>query len=90
MFDPRQWAFVADMNYSGAITISDVWMWFKWLFFYPGDGVVYFLLHGIPRLGQFLEINYDSYGGVLSGIISFFVWICALIAFVWIFGDENM
>ena len=70
----RQWTFVPDMNYSGSITISDVWLWFKWLYFYPGDGVVCFLLNIVPGFGQFLEITYDSYGGTLSGIISGFVW----------------
>ncbi len=80
MFDPRQWTFVADMNYSGSITISDVWLWFKWLYFYPGDGSVYFLVNVVPGFGQFLEITYNSYGGILSGIISFFGWI--IFAFV--------
>lgn len=74
MPDPRHWSFVTDMNYSGSITISDVWLWFKWLFFYPGDGFVYFLIHGIPDIGRFFEINYSSYGGVLSGVISFLAW----------------
>jgi hypothetical protein len=77
MYDPRQWAFVADMNFSGSITISDVWLWFKWLYFYPGDGFVYFLFNKIPDVGHFFEITYSSYGGVLSGIVSFCVWITA-------------
>jgi len=33
----RQWAFILDMNRDGAVTISDVGLWMKWLFFYPGD-----------------------------------------------------
>ena len=78
MYDPRQWSFVTDMNYSGSVTISDVWLWFKWLYFYPGDGLVYFLVNGAPKIGQFLEITYSSYGGVLSGVVSFIVWIIAL------------
>lgn len=78
MYDPRQWTFVADMNYNGSITISDVWLWCKWLYFYPGDGFVYFLVNTIPNIGHFFEITYSSYGGVLSGIISFFAWIITL------------
>lgn len=78
MFDPRQWNFVADMNYSGSVTISDVWLWFKWLYFYPGDGLVYFLVNKIPDIGRFFEITNSSYGGILSGVVSFFVWIIAL------------
>ena len=75
MFYSRQWNFIADMNYSGSITIYDVWSWLKWLYFYPGDGFVYFLVNKFPGIGQFFEITYSSYGGVLSGVVSFFVWI---------------
>ena len=78
MFDPRQWGFVADMNYTGSITISDVSLWFKWLYFYPGDGLVYFSINRVPKFGQFFEISYNSYGGNVSGIVSFFVWIIVL------------
>jgi len=31
----RQWSFTADMNLDGVVTISDSWLWFKWIFFYP-------------------------------------------------------
>lgn len=78
MYDPRQWSFVADMNHSGSITISDVWLWVKWLYFYPGDGFVYFLINKTPAIGNFFEFTYSSYGGVFSGIISFFIWFIAL------------
>jgi len=78
MYDTRQWGFVTDMNYSGSVTISDVWLWFKWLYFYPGDGLVYFLVSKVPKIGQFFEITYNSYGGILSGVVSFFVWVIAL------------
>ena len=36
-FPMRQWDFNADMNSDGAVTISDLWLWGKWLYFYPGD-----------------------------------------------------
>ena len=36
--------------------------------------VVYFLVNMIPDVGQFLEITCSSYGGVLSGSVSIFVW----------------
>lgn len=75
MYNPRQWLFVADMNFSGAITIKDVWLWVKWLYFYPGDVFIYFLLNKVPGVGHFFEMTYSSYGGVLSGILSFFIWI---------------
>lgn len=80
MPDPRQWSFVADMNYSGSITIGDVWLWLEWLYFYPGDGFIYFLINKIPAVGRFLEITYSDYGGVISGIASFIVWFFVLAA----------
>jgi hypothetical protein len=87
MYVPRQWTFVADMNHSGAVTISDVWLWFKWLYFYPGDGVVYFLIHQATDIGVFLEITSSSYGGILSGIISSLVWILVVVFLVRLGGD---
>ena len=78
MLDPRQWTFVADMNYSGSITISDVGIWWKWLYFYPGDGFIYFLVNSAPDVGHFLEVSYSDYGGILSGVVSFIVWITVI------------
>lgn len=78
MYDPRQWSFVADMNYSGSVTISDIWLWFKWIYFYPGDGAVYFFVNKAPDIGRFLEMTYSDYGGLFSGVISFFLWLIAL------------
>lgn len=78
MRDERQWSFVVDMDYSGSITISDVWLWFEWLYFYPGDGVIYFLVNKVPDVGRFLEITHSDYGGVLSGAVSFVAWFIVL------------
>lgn len=75
------------MNHSGSITISDVWLWFKWLFFYPGDGVVYLLVNQLPEVAKFLEIGQDNYGGILSGIISFLVW-GALLGIIELISNE--
>jgi hypothetical protein len=68
----RIWDFVADMNGDGRVTISDVWLWFKWLYFYPGDGLIY--LMGNTKLGNFLELSANSYGGFWSGVVSFLLW----------------
>ena len=75
MSDPRLWGFVADMNFDGSITISDFWLWLKWFYFYPGDGLVYFLLHKTPSIASFFEMTSGSYGGAFSAIVSsiFFV-----------------
>ena len=70
MDDPRLWSFVADMNFDGSISISDVWLWIKWLYFYPGDGLVYLLLNKAPSIASFFEMAISSYGGVFSGIVS--------------------
>ena len=82
MYDNRQWGFIADMNYSGAITISDIWLWFKWLYFWPGDHIVNMLVestHIKPIISFFeITITYDNYGGLFSGIVSFFIW-CILL-----------
>ena len=85
MYDLRQWSFVADMNYSGSVTISDIWLWFKWIYFYPGDGVVYFFVKMAPDIGRFLEMTYGDYGGLFSGVISFFLWVCFLSAIIEMF-----
>lgn len=79
MFESQRWNFVADLNHSGSITISDVWLWFQWAFFAPGDGIIFLLVDKLPTIGQFFELSYASYGGVFSGIISFFIWLFLLI-----------
>jgi len=74
----RDWAFVADMSRDGAITISDVWLWVKWVFFYPGDVLVYLFMSETPRISQFLELSRFSYGSNGSGVISAFAWLILL------------
>jgi hypothetical protein len=51
----RQRTFAADMNGDGTITISDVSAWIGWLFFYPGDYIVYLILSDSPGIARFLE-----------------------------------
>ena len=71
----RMWAFVADMNGDGVVTISDVWLWFEWLYFYPGDGVVWVVGTALPAAARFLEVTPASYGAASgSGIISLLIW----------------
>lgn len=73
--NPRLWRFVGDMNFDGVVTISDIWAWFKWLYFYPGDGLIYLIIYFTPNLATFLEIDYRNYGGIFSGLISFVIWV---------------
>ncbi|MCY1427556.1 hypothetical protein D9M71_434060 [compost metagenome] len=84
MQDLRQWSFIADMNHSGSITIGDIWLWCDWLFYYPGDTLILFLInHAPPKFIQFFEITYNSYGGPFSGVISGVV-------FLFIFGALSL
>jgi hypothetical protein len=68
MKDTRQWEFVADMNFDGFVTISDIGLWVNWIFTYPGDWVVFKLTHN--SIGRFLEFSAADYGGVFSFLIS--------------------
>ena len=72
----RQWKPSIDMNFDGVFTIGDVGLWFSWLFFLPGDFVVWLCLESLRPIGTFFEMNpYDSYGGSFSGIFSGIIWI---------------
>jgi len=74
-WDYRAWAFAADMNADGAVTITDVWLWFKWLYFMPGDVVIAWI--GPSSLGRFLEITTSSFGDTGSGVTSLILWMFA-------------
>lgn len=78
----RQWAFVADMNHSGTITISDFWLWVKWLYFWPGDAVIVLLIQNAPDVAAFFELSPARIGGPLSLFLSFPLWIVALALFI--------
>ena len=68
----RLWTFTADMTGDGRVTISDVWLWVKWLFFYPGDCFIYGV--GNSGIGQLLEMSPENLGGTASFIVSALVW----------------
>lgn len=87
LYDTRQWEFIEDMNYSGSVTISDVWLWVKWLYFYPGDVLFRILMIHAPDVARFFEITPDLYGGVLSFIISGFVWFLVLLFVIGIYAN---
>jgi len=71
---PRNWSFVADMNYSGSVTVTDVGLWAQWLFFYPGDIVIYIMTNFFPQSSDLLGVSLGSYGGVISFLLSFVLW----------------
>jgi hypothetical protein len=76
----RPWEMIrADMNYDGLVTISDIWLWLKWLFFLPGDSAIWLTMDRAYGLATFLEFSTTSYGGWLSGFLSVVGWLLALI-----------
>lgn len=68
----RDWMIKKDMNSDGIFTISDVGEILYFLFFYPGDLVIYLMIG--TRVGIFFEFSSTDYGGFFSGIFSLFVW----------------
>ena len=64
------WHFITDINHDGYITITDVFGWLSWLFFLPGDSIIYFLIIKYPNITRFFEIGFDNYRGFLSAILS--------------------
>lgn len=74
----RQWSFIADINYSGSVTISDVFLWLKWLYCYPGDLCLLALMKWFPGVANFLEISALSYGETLSSVLSAIIWVIGI------------
>lgn len=74
MIESRQWSFVADMDSSGAVTINDIWLWFEWLCFYPGDMIVKYFVNNESKVSQYLEFTNNDYGGIFSGAVSCVAW----------------
>ena len=68
----------ADMNYDGLVTISDIWLWVKWLFFLPGDSAIWLVTDRASEFAIFLELSAADYGGWLSGFLSVIGWLLAL------------
>lgn len=71
-----RFSFIADMNADGAFTISDIWEWFKWVYFAPGDLIAIFLLD--TSIGNFLEVSWESLSGTGSGVVSLVLWLFLL------------
>jgi len=84
----RQWSFVADMTGNGTVTVSDLWLWIEWLYFWPGDGLIYLVMRYLPGAAGFLELTPARFGGPLSLFISFGLWIVVaiLLFLAWHFG----
>lgn len=68
-----------DMNGDGQFTLTDVRLFLAELFFLPGDAILWLVLRYAPGLGRFLELGPDSYGGLLSAMLSAAVWLFAIV-----------
>jgi hypothetical protein len=69
-----RWMFAADMNRDGQITISDFWLWVKWIFFAPGDGILFGIMFHLPSFAKFFEISTSMLYGGWSFALSLWVW----------------
>lgn len=69
----RDWVLKKDMNFDGVFTISDIWLFIKSLYFYPGDYFIQYLLN--TDFGLFFEFTSNNYGGFTSGLVSLLAWI---------------
>ncbi len=74
----KPWEFVADMNSDGVFTMSDIIAIFIQLFFLPGDSLLFLILNYLPKVTELLELSYDNYHGIFTGIVSLIVWVLLL------------
>ena len=77
MADGR-WYIAIDLNCDGAFTISDVWLWLKWWFFMPGDGLLWALMQW-PEASTFLELSPEDYSSWPSAAI----WLILFVYSAW-------
>jgi hypothetical protein len=69
-----RWIFLTDMNGDGVVTISDFWLWAKWVFYAPGDFMLLALMLKAPSVAGFLEITTAMLYGWWSFALSLWVW----------------
>ncbi len=72
-----RWFIAKDMNCDGVFTISDVLLWGEWVFFLPGDGLLWALMEW-QSVATFLEITPAAYSGWSSGIVSVIIWLIVI------------
>lgn len=79
--------FARDMNGDGLFTISDVWAWGKYSFYYPGDQAAVFIL-SFKGFSQFFELTPALCRGWLSLFISLLFWIIAYRLLDLVYGPD--
>ena len=83
----RRWALAQDMNCDGTFTVSDVELWWEWVFFLPFDGFLWALMQS-ESVATFMELTPDNYSGWGSGIGSAVVWLFVF-GFLSLFLDSS-
>jgi hypothetical protein len=84
-----RWRIAQDMNGDGALTISDVLAWCKWLFFAPGDYLLLVTMMEWTQVAAFFEMDTSMLPGWAAGFLSVFaVPICIgmAIGLCWVLG----
>jgi hypothetical protein len=76
LWDAR-WHFAIDMNGDGVFTIDDVWLMVKYVYFAPGDWLVFGHMAD-PDLPTLFELDSSWLYGWASGVISGLVWFIVL------------
>jgi hypothetical protein len=69
-----RWAFDLDMNHDGQVTITDIGMLCRWIFFAPGDCLLLGIMLKLPGVATFLELTPAYLYGWWSLFISLFTW----------------
>ena len=70
-------SFVADMNFDGVITISDVIGWLHYFFFFPAK-VVTAMVYNSSKLKEFFEMDCFTGSGLGGITISILAWLIFL------------
>jgi hypothetical protein len=76
-----------DVNGDGTFTVSDAFLFVGDAFFVPGDWLIWTTATYAPPVAGFLELGPSAYGGILSGFVSAFAWLAALLLFIIVYGS---
>ena len=76
----RQWKWNKDMNGDGRVSLKDFPSQVRWLFYYPGDLALDYVLNNTEEAAvQFFELTPASLGGGLSFLLSLPFWGIAIV-----------
>jgi hypothetical protein len=64
----------ADINIDWVYTVSDLPLLIEWIYFAPGDGILWLLMQS-DGLATSFELSQTSYGNWFSAIISALCWL---------------